>query len=118
LRKVTVNGRTQAQFEQSLGVAADPDATFTLTEPRSFSSDPTSGAPVTAQAAGNLTLRGITRPVTFTIHGRYTGSTLTAAGAIPVAFTDYSIARPRGYGAVGSLADHGVAEFLLVLRRA
>jgi len=100
LRKVTVNGRSQPQFEQSLGVAADPDATFTLTEPLSFTSDPTSGAPVTAQAAGNLTLHGITRPVVFTIHGRYTGSTLMAAGAIPVAFSDYSIAGPQGYGAL------------------
>ena len=30
---------------------------------------------------------------------------------------DYSIARPRGYGAFGSLSDHGVAEFLLILQR-
>jgi hypothetical protein len=52
-----------------------------------------------------------------TIRGRYTGSTLVAVGAIPVAFSDYHIVGPQGYGAIGSLADHGVAEFLLVLRR-
>jgi hypothetical protein len=34
-----------------------------------------------------------------------------------VAFSDYRIVGPQGYGAIGSLSDHGVAEFLVVLRR-
>lgn len=118
LRAITVNGKTQPQFAQSLGVAANPDATFTLTGPLSFASDPSSGGPVTARAAGTLTVHGVTRSVTFTIRGRYTGSTLVVVGSIPVAFSDYGIVGPKGYGALGSLADHGVAEFLLVLRRA
>jgi deazaflavin-dependent oxidoreductase (nitroreductase family) len=118
LRAITVRGKAQPQFEQSLGVAANPDATFTLTEPLLFGSDPSSGGLVTARAHGNVTLHGVTRPVTFAIRGRYTGSTLVAVGAIPVTFSDYGIAGPQGYGALGSLANHGEAEFLLVLRRA
>jgi deazaflavin-dependent oxidoreductase (nitroreductase family) len=118
LRAIRVNGQTRSQFEQSLGVAANPDATFTLTGPFSLGTDPGSGGVVTARAAGNLTMHGVTRPVTFAIRGRYTGSTLVAVGAIPVTFSDYRIVRPDGYGPIGSLADNGVAEFLMVLRRA
>ena len=44
LRSITVNSKTQPQFAQSLGVATNPDATFTLTGPLSFSPDLSSGA--------------------------------------------------------------------------
>jgi hypothetical protein len=36
---------------------------------------------------------------------------------VPVAFTDWGIKPPQNYGPLGSLADHGLAEFLLVLHR-
>jgi hypothetical protein len=32
-----------------------------------------------------------------------------------VTFAEYRIARPQGYGPLGSLADHGTAEFALIL---
>jgi hypothetical protein len=38
------------------------------------------------------------------------------AGSIPVAFRGWAIRGPKGYGLLGSLADHGIAEFLLILR--
>jgi hypothetical protein len=38
-------------------------------------------------------------------------------GTIRVAFTAWEIRGPAGYGFFGSLADHGVAEFLLTLHR-
>lgn len=46
---------------------------------------------------------------------RRDGADLRAAGSFPVAFSDWNIAQPKGYGLLGSLADHGTAEFLLVL---
>jgi hypothetical protein len=42
---------------------------------------------------------------------------LQAAGSIPVAFTGWHIKVPGGFGVLGSLASHGIAEFRLVLRR-
>jgi polyisoprenoid-binding protein YceI len=75
-----------------------------------------SGTTVTGRAAGTLTLHGITRSVTVVLSLRRDGRGVDIAGSLPIAFADYEIARPKGYGAFGSLADHGVAEFLLVLQ--
>jgi pyruvate ferredoxin oxidoreductase beta subunit len=40
-----------------------------------------------------------------------------AAGSIPVVFSGWVIDVPAGFGLLGSLADHGIAEFVLVLNR-
>jgi polyisoprenoid-binding protein YceI len=118
LSGVEVNGKTQPQFVRSLGVAANPDATFNLTEPLTFSQGPESGGVVMARATGAMTLHGVSRTVSLAISGRSTGATLLAVGTIPVAFSDYGIVGPQGYAPIGSLADHGVVEFLIVMRRA
>jgi hypothetical protein len=68
-------------------------------------------------ATGLLELNGVSRPVTFTVSGRRSGTALQVAGSIPVAFSSWDITGPSGYGWLGSLADHGVAEFLLILDR-
>jgi hypothetical protein len=44
-------------------------------------------------------------------------TSIDVASSVPVAFADYGITGPTGYGWLGSLADHGIAEFLLVLHR-
>ncbi len=76
-----------------------------------------SGTVITVTATGHLAMNGISRLVTFTISGRRDGSAMQAAGSISIAFSEWGIAAPRGYGFLGSLADHGTAEFLLVLHR-
>jgi hypothetical protein len=55
--------------------------------------------------------------VTFTIAGRRDGSQLEAVGSIPVTFSFWLIKGPGGFAFLGSLADHGLAEFLIVLHR-
>jgi polyisoprenoid-binding protein YceI len=117
LAAIKVGGKTQPQFARSLGTQGHPAATFTLTQPVTLGSAFTSGATITATAAGQLTMHGTSHPVTLTISGRRDGSALQAAGSIPVAFSDWSIKGPAGYGFFGSLASHGVAEFLLLLHR-
>jgi hypothetical protein len=69
-------------------------------------------------ARADLTLRGQTHPVTVTLTARRDGPLLRAAGSFPVTFADWDIPDPEGYGPLGSLADHGTGEFLLVLREA
>jgi hypothetical protein len=54
--------------------------------------------------------------VTFTVTGRRNRSALQATGSIPITFSDWAI-KPQNYGPIGSLANHGVAEFLLILHR-
>ena len=44
------------------------------------------------------------------------GTAGRVAGSLPVEFHRFGITEPAGYGFLGSLADRGTAEFLLVLR--
>jgi len=116
LATVTVNGKTQPQFARSLDTASYPVATFTLARPVTLGPAFASGATVTVAAIGDLTLRGVPHLVTFTIMARRDGAALEAAGSIPVTFSAWGIREPAGFSFLGSLADHGVAEFLIVLR--
>ena len=116
LTTITVAGKTAPQFAKSLGTADDPTAVVTLTRPVELGASFPSGATVAVTAAGDLTMHGITHPVTITLSGRRDGSTLQAAGAIPVSFSDWKVQGPPGGGVFGSLADHGVAEFSVTLQ--
>ena len=116
LTTITINDKPAAQFAETLDTQRYPSATCTLTQPITLPSEVTTGATVTAPATARLTLHGVTRPVTFTVTGRRNGSALQATGSIPITFSDWAI-KPQSYGPIGSLADHGVAEFLLVLHR-
>jgi polyisoprenoid-binding protein YceI len=117
LTAVKIGGKTQPQLAKSLGTARNPEATFTLTRPVTLSPAFASGATIRVTATGLLELNGVSRPVTFTVSGRRSGTALQVAGSIPVAFSSWDITGPSGYGWLGSLADHGVAEFLLILDR-
>jgi polyisoprenoid-binding protein YceI len=118
LGAIAVNGKTrQPQLVQSLRVAAYPDAAVTLTRPFQLPPEFSAGAVVTLTTAGTLTVHGTARPVTVTLSARRDGTAIEAAGSLPVAFADFGITGPRGYGAFGSLASNGTAEFLLILRR-
>jgi polyisoprenoid-binding protein YceI len=117
LGAITVNGKArQPQLVKSLDVTAHPNATVTLTQPVTLSPAFSSGAVITRTAAATLTLNGISRPVTVTLSARRDGTAIEAAGSLPVAFSDFRISGPGGFGFLGSLASDGTAEFLLILR--
>ena len=118
LTMVTVGGKKQPQFATSLDAGRYPDATATLARPVPLSAAFAAGQTATMTAPAELTLRGTTRPVTVTITARRDGTALQAAGTIPVTFANWGIKPPTGFGPIGSLADHGTAEFVLVLHRA
>lgn len=105
------------QFGISLDTQRYPDAAISLTQPVTLDPAFSFGTTVTANASGVLTLHGIARHVTVAVSLRRDGTNIDVAGSFPVTFTDYSIAGPNGYAAFGSLSDHGVAEFLLILQR-
>jgi len=93
-----------------------PTATFQLTEPIEFGSIPTGGEQVTATATGELTLRGVTNPVTFEVTAQTTDGRIGVLGSIPVVFADYGIDNPS-FGQVKT-EDDGLVEFVLVFERA
>jgi polyisoprenoid-binding protein YceI len=112
LTTVTANGKTQPQFAGILDTKSYPAATFTLTAPIVASTVPTINKAFTATATGLLAMHGVTRPVTFELTARYSGSVLEEAGSIPVVFSNWNIKGP-GW----PLQSHGVVEFLLVMHR-
>jgi YceI-like domain/F420H(2)-dependent quinone reductase len=117
LTAITVNGKPEAQFARSLGTQADPDATITLVKPVTLNPAFASGATISVTVRARLAMHGVSRVVTFPVSGRRDGTKLQLTGAIPVAFAAWHITGPIGFGFLGSLAGHGVAEFLLVLAR-
>lgn len=91
-----------------------PTSTFRLTKPIVLGSLPADGATVTASATGDLTLRGVTKSVTFEVKARRSGDRMEVNGAIPVRFDDWGIPSPS-FGPA-EVEDHGSVEFLLVLK--
>ena len=89
-----------------------PTATFHLTEPIELGAIPAEGQPVTATATGELTLHGVTQPVTFDVTAQASGGKIGVLGSIPVLFSDYGIQNPS-YGTVKT-EDDGLIEFVLV----
>lgn len=92
-----------------------PTATFVLTKPIALDSVPTDGVEVSATATGDLTLRGVTRSVTFTLAAKRTGATIAVNGTIPVDFDAFSI--PNASGGPASVGRNGEVELLLVFTR-
>jgi polyisoprenoid-binding protein YceI len=117
LTTIRFGKKPQPQFGKSLGTGQNPDATFTLGKPVTLSPAFASGKTITVTANGQLAMHGISRPATFTITGRRDGSALQVAGTIPVTLAGWSIKAPANYGPIASLANHGTAEFLLILHQ-
>ncbi len=117
LRAIKVSGKTQPQLTASLGTGRHPVATFTLSAPVALSPAFASGGTTTVKGTGQLAMNGITHLATVTVSVRRDGTSLQAAGAMPVSFAIWAIKQPAGFGFVGSLASHGDAEFRLVLHR-
>ena len=105
--------RRDAQFNgRIMDTNTYPTATFTLTKPIDLGSIPANGVQRTFSATGTLTLHGVTKTVTFTVTGRFTGSVVQVVGSIPITFADWSIPNPS-FGGVVTTDDNGVLEFAL-----
>ncbi len=94
-----------------------PHATFATTAPIALSPVPANGVTIHPTATGNLTLHGVTKPVTVPLQARRSGNVIQVSGSIPIAFADYDIANPSAAGVV-TTQDHGTVEFLLVFKPA
>jgi polyisoprenoid-binding protein YceI len=110
------DGRRDGQFRgRIMTVNEFPTATFVLTEPIELESIPAEGEQITAQATGELTLRGVTNPVTFEVTAQLQNERIGVLGNISVVFADYEIANPSIAGI--TTEDNGLLEFVLVFER-
>ncbi|ONI70350.1 hypothetical protein ALI144C_47655 [Actinosynnema sp. ALI-1.44] len=110
------SGRDE-QFRTSImSVSQFPTSTFALQGQADLGSVPAVGQKVTVKAAGQLTLRGVSKPVTVDLSAVRTNDTIQVQTAIPVVFADYAIPDPGIPGI--DIEDNGVIEVLLTLRKA
>ncbi len=89
-----------------------PTSKFVLTTPITLTAPPTAGTTVKLTATGDLTLHGVTKPVTIPIEARWDGEQIQVVGNLPVLFSDYGIRAPTSTF-VASVDDHGELEFQL-----
>lgn len=107
--------RDNALRRQALETATYPTATFRLTQPIVLDSIPPEGVPVTVTAVGELTLHGVTRPITITLQGQRTNGLVVVVGSTEIRFADFNIQQPRSFNVL-SVADHGTLELQLVFQ--
>ncbi len=106
-----------AQFNgRIMDTSAYPTGALSLTAPIRLGALPADGVIRTYHAAGNLTLHGRTRPVTFHLQAERTTSGIEVSGSIPVVFANWGIGNPSFAGFV-TTQNHGLLEFLLKFSR-
>lgn len=95
-----------------------PAASFQLTRPINLvAAQITYGRVANLNAAGTLTMHGITRPVQLPLQGRWDGNTLQVVGRLPVNFAEFRIQPPSVAGFV-TVQNQGQIELNLVFQRA
>jgi len=96
----------------SRGLESDefPTATFSLTEPLALPAGAADGERVSAEATGDLTIHGVTQPVTLTVDAELSGGTAAVVGQAPVTLADFGIDAPTGFSVL-SIKDEGTFEF-------
>mgnify|MGYP001401412043 CR=1 FL=1 len=88
-----------------------PKATFEITEPITLPKI-TDGKAFEVSATGDLTLHGVTKPVTIELQARSSGDTFTVQGSAPVVMADFDIEPPSNAGML-EVEDHGSFEFIV-----
>lgn len=117
LTDITTNdSRRDGAVQRALATSRYPNATFVLTQPISVGSVPTDGQRITVPATGDLTIHGVTRPVTIELQAQLQGGVLVVVGSAPVVLADYGVTAPTA-PVVASVEDEGTFEFQLYFRR-
>lgn len=104
-------GRDTVFRDHLLDTSSHPDGGFILTRPVDMGTLPADGATVTEQAFGALTLRGVTRPVTFPLRAKRIGARIAVAGTLSIRFGLWHIPDPSF--AITKVARQGTIDLLL-----
>jgi polyisoprenoid-binding protein YceI len=93
-----------------------PTGTFRLTEPLDLPEGVESGEQVTTSATGELTLHGVTNPVTLEVEATLRDDAAVIVGSAPVSMSDFEIEPPTN-AFVLSVNDTGEFEFQVFFSR-
>jgi polyisoprenoid-binding protein YceI len=106
----------QFRGEDILDVAKFPTAEFKATQPADLAAVPESGAAVTVDLPGTMTIKGTARDVTAKVNVKRAGDTVIAAASVPVTWTDFGVTPPDFAGFV-TVAPTGTIEMLVNLAK-
>lgn len=117
MRSITTNdSRRDNRVQGALGTGEFPTATFVLREPIDLGDSAVTGAPVSVEAVGDLTVKGVTRPVVVPLDAQLVDGTIVTVGSLHIVFEDYGVSVPSA-PIVLSADDEGVMELQLFFTR-
>lgn len=102
--------RDAALHSRGLQTDQFPKATFKLTDPVAIPAAVTDGKKASTTAQGELTVHGVTKPVTVKIETTLQGGKAAVVGNAPITLTDFGIEPPTGFRVL-SIKDDGTFEF-------
>jgi polyisoprenoid-binding protein YceI len=108
--------RDNAIRDRGLQTDRFPTGTFRLTEPLDLPEGVDSGEQVSTSATGELTLHGVTNPVTLEVEATLRDDAAVIVGSAPVSMSDFDIEPPTN-AFVLSVNDTGEFEFQVFFSR-
>jgi len=112
----TNDSRRDGRVQSALDTSEFPTATFRTTEPIELGAAALGGEAVSVPATGELTIHGVTMPVTIPIDAQLVDDTIVVVGKVDVVFADYGVSPPSA-PIVLSVSDDGEIEFQLFFTR-
>lgn len=109
---VTDESRRDRRVQEALSTDQFPTATFTLTAPIELGDGATSGEQLSVDATGELTIKGVSQPVTLPLQAQFADGTIVVVGQLEIVFADYGVEVPSA-PVVLSADDHGIVELQL-----
>lgn len=114
LSQLTTNdSRRDGKAKGALNTGEFPNANFVLGSPIDLGAAVDDGSPVSVDAAGDLTIKGVTQRVTFTIDAQLVGDVIAVVGSTEIVWADFGVEVPTA-PIVVSAEDRGVVEFQLL----
>lgn len=117
MSEITTNdSRRDDQVQGALETGNFPTATFVLSEPIELGDEAAAGETVRVDATGDLTVHGVTRPVTIPLEARLVEDTVVVVGSMDIVFADFGVEVPSA-PIVLSVDGDGEMEFQLFFTR-
>ncbi|GJM38850.1 MAG: hypothetical protein DHS20C19_22170 [Acidimicrobiales bacterium] len=114
---VSNDPRRESAIRRAIGAAEFPTATFTFDGGVDVSGLEAGGAAHTFEVEGDLTVAGVTNPVTFSIDANVRDDGFgVIVGSTEIVWEDFGVTPPSA-SIVVSIADEGTVEFQLIVAR-
>ncbi|CAN5857408.1 hypothetical protein BH18ACT2_BH18ACT2_21450 [soil metagenome] len=113
----TNESRRDDNVQSAMETDQFPTATFVLTQPIDLSDAVNTGVATRIEATGDLTIHGVTTPVTLPLDAQLVDGTIVVVGSLDIALSTYGVEAPTA-PIVVSVSDQAVVEFQLFFAQA